>query len=91
MQQSRDFSLQGAVDLGARQAAAQRRQQAAKAAASGDQAAVDAALAAMLSAARSGANMIPSMLDAARAEATLGEICGVLRQEWGSYSEAPAF
>jgi methylmalonyl-CoA mutase, N-terminal domain len=56
-----------------------------------DQAAVDAALAAMLSAARSGANMIPSMLDAARAEATLGEICGVLRQEWGSYSEAPAF
>ena len=38
MQQSRDFSIQGAVDLGARQAAAQRRQQAAKAAASGDQA-----------------------------------------------------
>jgi methylmalonyl-CoA mutase, N-terminal domain len=56
-----------------------------------DQAAVDAALAAMLGAARSGENMIPSMLDAARAEATLGEICGVLRQEWGSYSEAPAF
>jgi putative thioredoxin len=38
MQQSRDFSLHGAVDLGARQAAAQRRQQAAKAPASGDQA-----------------------------------------------------
>jgi methylmalonyl-CoA mutase N-terminal domain/subunit len=56
-----------------------------------DQAAADAALAAMLAAARSGENMIPSMLDAARAEATLGEICGVLRQEWGSYSEAPAF
>jgi methylmalonyl-CoA mutase, N-terminal domain len=56
-----------------------------------DQAAVGAALAAMLSAARSGENMIPSMLDAARAEATLGEICGALRQEWGSYSEAPAF
>ncbi len=37
MQQSRDFSLHGAVDLGARQAAAQRRQQAAKAA-PGDQA-----------------------------------------------------
>jgi putative thioredoxin len=31
MQQSRDFSLHGAVDLGARQAAAQRRQQAEKA------------------------------------------------------------
>jgi putative thioredoxin len=36
MQQSRDFSLHGAVDLGARQAAAQRRQQAEKAG-SGDQ------------------------------------------------------
>jgi putative thioredoxin len=38
MQQSRDFSLHGAVDLGARQAAAQRREQAAKTAGSGDQA-----------------------------------------------------
>jgi putative thioredoxin len=38
MQQSRDFSLHGAVDLGARQAAAQRRQQAARASESGDQA-----------------------------------------------------
>jgi isobutyryl-CoA mutase large subunit len=56
-----------------------------------DQAAVDAALSRMLAAARSGANMIPPMLDAARAEATLGEICDTLRAEWGSYSEAPAF
>jgi putative thioredoxin len=37
MQPSRDFSLRGAVDLGARQAAAQRRQQAAPAAGSGGQ------------------------------------------------------
>jgi len=37
MQQPRDFSLHGAVDLGARQTAAQRRQQAASAAGSGDQ------------------------------------------------------
>jgi methylmalonyl-CoA mutase, N-terminal domain len=56
-----------------------------------DQAAVDSALGAMLAAARSGANMIPAMLDAARAEATLGEICGALRTEWGTYFEAPAF
>jgi methylmalonyl-CoA mutase, N-terminal domain len=56
-----------------------------------DQAAVDAALAAMLAAARSGENMIESILGAARAEATLGEICGALREEWGSYLEAPAF
>ena len=56
-----------------------------------DQPVVDAALAAMIGAARSGANMIPPMIDAAMAEATLGEICGALREEWGSYSEAPAF
>jgi methylmalonyl-CoA mutase N-terminal domain/subunit len=31
------------------------------------------------------------MLDAARAEATLGEICGVLRTEWGSYTEPASF
>src|ERR1700728_4355162 len=40
-----------------------------------DQRAVDAALAAMLDAARSGENMIPSMLDAARPEAIPGELC----------------
>jgi methylmalonyl-CoA mutase N-terminal domain/subunit len=56
-----------------------------------DQAAVDAALAAMLDAARSGENMIASILDAARAEATLGEICGAMRDEWGGYFEVPAF
>jgi methylmalonyl-CoA mutase N-terminal domain/subunit len=52
---------------------------------------VDAALAAMLAAADSGENMIPPMLRAARAEATLGEICGALRDKWGTYSETPAF
>ena len=36
MQQPRDFSLYGAVDLGARQAAVQRRQQAARAAETGE-------------------------------------------------------
>jgi methylmalonyl-CoA mutase, N-terminal domain len=56
-----------------------------------DGAAVDAALAGMVAAARSGENMIPPILAAAQAEATLGEICGALREEWGSYSETPAF
>jgi len=56
-----------------------------------DQPAVDAALAAMLACARSGGNMIEPMLAAARAEATLGEICGTLREEWGAYTEVPAF
>ncbi|HEY6275300.1 MAG TPA: methylmalonyl-CoA mutase family protein [Streptosporangiaceae bacterium] len=56
-----------------------------------DQAAVDGALAAMIGAARSGQNMIPPMLAAAEAEATLGEICDALRAEWGTYAETPAF
>jgi methylmalonyl-CoA mutase N-terminal domain/subunit len=56
-----------------------------------DGAAVDTALAGMIAAARSGENMIPSILAAAQAEATLGEICGALRDEWGSYFETPAF
>jgi len=43
MQQPRDFSLYGAVDLGARQAAAQRRQQAARAASASSTAAAASA------------------------------------------------
>ncbi|WP_405723048.1 methylmalonyl-CoA mutase family protein [Streptomyces sp. NBC_01537] len=56
-----------------------------------DDAAVAAALDAMLGAARDGTNMIEPMLAAARAEATLGEICGALREEWGSYTEPARF
>ncbi|GAB2811740.1 methylmalonyl-CoA mutase family protein [Actinoallomurus bryophytorum] len=56
-----------------------------------DQATVDAALARMTEVARTDGNLIPAMLDAARAEATLGEICGALREEWGSYSEPARF
>ena len=56
-----------------------------------DGAAVDRALAGIVTAARSSANMIPPILAAAQVEATLGEICGVLRDEWGVYSETPVF
>ncbi|MFD7414585.1 methylmalonyl-CoA mutase [Kitasatospora purpeofusca] len=56
-----------------------------------DEAAVRAGLDAMLAAARSGASMIPPMLDAVRAEATLGEICNALREEWGIYRETARF
>jgi isobutyryl-CoA mutase large subunit len=56
-----------------------------------DDVAVASTLASMVAAARSGENMIPAILAAAQAEATLGEICGTLREEWGSYSETPAF
>jgi len=56
-----------------------------------DGAAVDRALAGVVAAARSADNMVPPMLAAAQAEATLGEICGTLRDEWGTYAENPAF
>ena len=56
-----------------------------------DNAAVHASLDAMVRAARSGANLIEPMLDAVRAEATLGEICGALREEWGGYREPARF
>jgi methylmalonyl-CoA mutase N-terminal domain/subunit len=56
-----------------------------------DDAAVRTALAALVDATRSDANLVPPMLDAARAEATLGEICGALRDEWGSYTEPARF
>jgi isobutyryl-CoA mutase large subunit len=56
-----------------------------------DQQAVDAALTALVAAARTQQNLVPPMLDAARAEATLGEICGALRTEWGAYTEPAAF
>ena len=52
-----------------------------------DRAAVDASLEALRAASRSQENLIPVMLEACRREATLGEICDVLRQEWGEYTE----
>ena len=45
----------------------------------------------MIKVARTDGNMIESMLAAARVEATLGEICNVLRAEWGEYVEPARF
>jgi methylmalonyl-CoA mutase, N-terminal domain len=56
-----------------------------------DAAAVDAALARLVDVARGDGNTIEPMLDAVRAEATLGEICGALKDLWGSYTEPPRF
>jgi methylmalonyl-CoA mutase, N-terminal domain len=56
-----------------------------------DESAVQAALQHMIDVARTDANMLPAMLDATRAEATLGEICDALRTEWGGYMEPPRF
>ncbi|MEO7350400.1 MAG: methylmalonyl-CoA mutase family protein, partial [Marmoricola sp.] len=56
-----------------------------------DESVIAAAIAEMLKAAEEDRNMIPSMLDACRAEATLGEICNALREVWGVYREPARF
>ncbi len=56
-----------------------------------DQGAVDAALARMVDDAQAGRNTVPAMLDAARAEATLGEICNAFKPMWGEYREPARF
>lgn len=48
---------------------------------------VEQTLSQLRSASRGTENLVPIMLEAVRAEATLGEICGVLREEWGEYRE----
>jgi methylmalonyl-CoA mutase N-terminal domain/subunit len=68
----------------------QRRELAARRAAR-EQRAVDDALAELVRVARGVGNLIEPMLAAARAEATLGEICGALRDEWGDYQEPARF
>lgn len=56
-----------------------------------DKAQVDQALSDMMQAARTDTNMIPPMMEAVRAEATLGEICAALKEEWGEYREPANF
>ncbi|WP_020386373.1 acyl-CoA mutase large subunit family protein [Kribbella catacumbae] len=48
-------------------------------------------LSALVEASRGAGNLIEPMLEAARAEATMGEICNVLRIEWGEYREPARF
>ena len=56
-----------------------------------DEAVVQSRLAELVEVASGEGNTIPAMLDAVRAEATLGEVCGALRGLWGSYTEPPRF
>jgi methylmalonyl-CoA mutase, N-terminal domain len=72
------------VEVEQRQVLADRR-------AARDEATVRAALARMIDVARGDGNVVGPMLDAVRAEATLGEICDVLRDEWGVYTEPARF
>jgi methylmalonyl-CoA mutase N-terminal domain/subunit len=50
-----------------------------------DTAKAQAALQQLNAVARTDENLMPAMLDAVRAYATLGEICGELRGAWGEY------
>jgi methylmalonyl-CoA mutase, N-terminal domain len=44
---------------------------------------------ALRAAARGAANLMPPILDAVRAYATIGEMCDALRDVWGEYEEVP--
>ncbi|HET9051358.1 MAG TPA: methylmalonyl-CoA mutase family protein [Candidatus Dormibacteraeota bacterium] len=56
-----------------------------------DRRAVEAALARLRTAAAGTENLVPVILDAARAEATLGEICDTLRALWGAFVEVASY
>jgi methylmalonyl-CoA mutase N-terminal domain/subunit len=56
-----------------------------------DGAAVNGALERVRSAASSGANVMPSVIDAVEVYATVGEICGVLREMFGAFREPIRF
>ena len=55
-----------------------------------DGAAVDGAFARLREAARGETNLIEPIIDAVRTYATLGEMCGILRDEWGEYTPPTA-
>lgn len=53
--------------------------------------AVTTTLGAISTAAATSQNLMPSLIEAARANATVGEIVATLQEIWGSYSESPVF
>ena len=58
--------------------------------ASRDSAAVEAAVAEVRRVADSAENLLPSLREALAARATIGELCGALRELWGTYDSARA-
>jgi methylmalonyl-CoA mutase N-terminal domain/subunit len=57
-----------------------------------DSAVVEASLARLKEASvREDANLMPPLIDASRAYATLGEVCDALRETWGTWRETPVF
>jgi methylmalonyl-CoA mutase N-terminal domain/subunit len=56
-----------------------------------DPAAVEATLARLRDEAAGEGNLMDTILDAARAEVTMGEMCDTLREVWGVWRETPVF
>jgi methylmalonyl-CoA mutase N-terminal domain/subunit len=56
-----------------------------------DNAAAEAALAELKLAAAGEANLMYPIIDAARADVTMGEMCDALRDVWGIWRETPVF
>jgi methylmalonyl-CoA mutase, N-terminal domain len=56
-----------------------------------DSATAAAALAELKRAAAGNVNLMPPILDAARARVTMGEMCEALREVWGTWRETPVF
>ena len=75
---SHQVELDQVADLGRRKAAR-------------DASVVDAALARLTEASAGTENLVPLILDACRAEATLGEICGAMQEVFGDYREPARF
>lgn len=71
------------LSVGERQIARLEKMKAAR-----DNEAVKAALKKLREAARGTENLMPYLIDAVKTYATLGEICGVLREEFGEYKQS---
>jgi methylmalonyl-CoA mutase N-terminal domain/subunit len=56
-----------------------------------DSTAVEAALGELKTAAAGDSNLMPLLIQAARAHVTMGEICDTLRDTWGVWRETPVF
>ena len=62
-----------------------QRERTAQVRAERDSIAVEHALSEVVRTAESDANLLPALREALRARATVGEICGTLRELWGTY------
>ncbi len=56
-----------------------------------DEAAVDRHLVELGEAARGTKNLMPLIIRAAQADVTMGEMCDVLREQWGTWRETPVY